>query len=196
MKFRYMVIIGLILASNVQAEEKRTTNWVVSGTLAYSSHKGDAFRDATGSKGSRLYGTPSAGIFVNRKLALGITSHMDFQSQGDVKNNSFSMGPYLSWNFVAPYSENGSQNRWIPHLGGSWMWGREKYEGAGLQGNSNHFKMLRLEGGVTLLLTESLGLTLSLNRARYFTSQTFEGVDYKLKGWEWGVEYGVTAYVF
>lgn len=191
-----LIIVLLCVACDVLADQHGRRHWILSGNVSYTRQSGEAFDHEAARPSIRWRATPSGGLFVSSRLAVGLNLQFDSWSRGADRRRALAAGPYAMWHFVGPGQVARVGSPWIPYAAFSWSLGRQDDDDSEQVLARIRYHAPRLDLGVVFMINETLGLNLSAYRAHYFTNQADGHRWRRLTGGEWGLEYGVTAYLF
>lgn len=157
------------------------------GTISFTSQGGDLYEDGDGDRASTVLLNPSLGFFVSPGLSLGGEVLVQRQSQGDFSVTSLGIGPELAYFFGGPGSSA------YPFVAVAALYTNTTIDEPGDDFSFGGFGV-QLSGGATFMVARNVGLTAG---AFYFTeSLSADGQDGSVSGNTFGIEGGVTAFIF
>lgn len=184
-----LLIATCFLATGAAAQDYPVDegSYLIGGSISFTSQGGDLYAGADDERVNTFLINPNFHYFIVPNLAIGAEVLINRASQGDVSQTTFGIGPSVSYFFGGPESSI------YPFVTAGPIYsriaidfGEESRSASGFGG--------RFSGGIASMLTRNVALT---GEVFYlFESLKLEDAEESLSGNTFGIQFGVTAFIF
>lgn len=159
---------------------------IVGGTAGFSSQGGDMY-ESGGDRANSLSVNPEFGFFVAPSVAIGGTAVINYVSQGDASSTTIGGGPSIS------YLIGGPESKTYPFVSLSPVYTSVSYDYGSFDSSASGFGMLGQVGAV-MMAARNVGVNVGI--FYLYESYSSDDFDDSMSGNTYGVQVGITAFVY
>ncbi len=155
------LLVATAIPTQAQDMPVRKGNWMIDGSLGFSSSGGDLYENADGDGTTTITIAPEAMYFLMDQLGVGLVLNYSSTSQGDESSSDLSIGPRVAYFFKT------GDPKFYPFLGAGVFFGSHSHDngvdGAGHSEYTNSMTTIAVSGGVMYMVNTHVGLSAFLN---------------------------------